>query len=732
MEQKTGGNARVGVLVHKYRHLLAVLGIVLAAAAAFVFVGIDTLPYAQSKTQRVIVNDDYSVLTQAIVDREGVVQQLQVKQGTTLHGVSVNIATFARVVWGTVYAQLQTEKGDVVASASAEMVRLKDNTFFAFLFDRPVECGKDTELYLHIYTEPQTPEDRIALWKSETSYEGFSLKENGRDVPGTIAVQYTTEHVGQDIVRYYLLLFVLAVLAMAVVYLLAWGMNAKVETLFLAAALLVGSIFALFTPIGGAPDEYVHIASAYKMSNRMLGVEEQGGWGTVTVRACDADDSMTTTVDYDSFSFQKIWQGLTDGAPEDESLTVIEARSADVFPLQYLAQALGITLARLLHLGYVWLIVLGRLGNLLAYTVVCYWAVRLTPVFKTMLALCALLPMSLQLAGSFSYDAYVLHLAFLGIALVFRMAYGEETIRWHHLVVCGVVFALLSPAKVVYILLALSVFIIPTARLGGSSKKALAAKSAVFAAVLALWAVANIGTVLHALGISFVRAEAEGAPAVVSVQEQTAVNAPAADGQEETVRYPFDSMELPADDAPIYYDPDSDILPNGDSRYYYSARYILQNPGKTLRLIVHTIATESGKYVQSILGTRLGELIVVDLSASWIWGILLLLLLLLSVTMQQGQNPVHTGLRRWWGVLIFIGIVAATVLACIMWTPINYTTIFGVQGRYFLPALPLLVAALQTRTVRLQRSLDRWLIFGIVPVDLLILLNVFRLMALRV
>ncbi|MBQ7860213.1 MAG: DUF2142 domain-containing protein, partial [Faecalibacterium sp.] len=99
-------------------------------------------------------------------------------------------------------------------------------------------------------------------------------------------------------------------------------------------------------------------------------------------------------------------------------------------------------------------------------------------------------------------------------------------------------------------------------------------------------------------------------------------------------------------------------------------------------------------------------------------------------TLQQGQSPVHVGWRRLWGVLIFVGVVGATVLACIMWTPINYTVIFGVQGRYFLPALPLLAAALQTRTVRLQRPLDHWLVFGTVSVDILIVLNVYRLMAL--
>lgn len=713
---------KISALIQKHRHWFAAAGIVFAAIIAFVFVGIDSLSLAQSKTQRVIVNDDYTVLTQAIADTEGIRQQLQVKKDTTLHGVSVNIATFARVVRGTVYADIYNDQGQLAASASADMVTLKDNTFFAFLFDRPVACAEDTALLLHIYTVPQTDEDRIALWKSETSYDGFSLQENGAAADGTIAIQYTTEHVGRDIVWYYLLFFCLSVLAMLLVYALTFAAKAKIEVLFLAAALLIGGIFAIFTPIGGAPDEYVHIASAYQMSNKILGTEELGPAGTVTVRACDADTAMMNTVKYNGFSFQKIWQGLTDGSPVDETPTVIEARTAAVFPLQYAAQTAGIILARLLHLNFVWLAVLGRLANLLVYTAVGYWAVRIMPVFKTTLALCALLPMSLQLAGSFSYDAYVLHLSLMGIALVFRMAYGTDPIRLYEAAACGAVFALLAPAKAVYILLAMLIFIVPTKRFSNRTKAWLT-KGAVFAVALVFWGVTNTGAILGTLGFTYTRAEAKPE---ISAAGQTVIEP---EESESAVTYPYDSMVLPSEESLLYYDPDGDLLPNGDSRFYYSISYMLHNPGQTVRLLVHTLTTESGKFIQSLLGTRLGELIIVDLSASWIWGILLLGLLGCSVLLTPGQEVVHTGLSRLWGAAIFIGIAAATVLACIMWTPINYTYIFGIQGRYFLPAFPLLVMAAQSRVLRLQQNIDRQLVFGIVPVNLLILLNVFLLMA---
>ena len=34
-----------------------------------------------------------------------------------------------------------------------------------------------------------------------------------------------------------------------------------------------------------------------------------------------------------------------------------------------------------------------------------------------------------------------------------------------------------------------------------------------------------------------------------------------------------------------------------------------------------------------------------------------------------------------------------TVAGCLLWTPIRYETLYGLQGRYFLPILPLLLLA---------------------------------------
>ena len=66
------------------------------------------------------------------------------------------------------------------------------------------------------------------------------------------------------------------------------------------------------------------------------------------------------------------------------------------------------------------------------------------------------------------------------------------------------------------------------------------------------------------------------------------------------------------------------------------------------------------------------------------------------------------------------------------WTPVSASFIRGVQGRYFLPLLPLL--ALSLKNGRLVRTVcdDRKLLFGMICMDVYVILRIFSVVCLRV
>ncbi len=730
---------KVKQFANKYRHRLSMAAILIVWAVVFGWVGLLSLSGAAEKAERVIVNDDYSLTTQEIKAGDGIRQTIQVKGGSRLYGVQANFHIFNRVQFGTVHAEILDSRGNVLARAGDDMTTIKDNTFKGFVFDNCLRPEEDTEYIFHLYIEPATEEDSIALWKSRETYKGFELMENGRRAEGTLALQYINRHVGGVIYKYFRLIAAIALIGTEILHLLLFVKKCRPETAFAVAALTLGTIFAIFTPVGGGPDEYVHIASSYVISNDFMGIENSTGYDKIYVRRCDDVIDLMSAVDYNAFSFRDMYEGLFTGSGGNTELVEVDGRNVNKGALIYLPQALGITLARLLDMGFVQLVVTARMFNLLFFIAVVYLAIRLTPVFKTTLALCSLVPMALQLAGNFSYDTFINAFAFLFITSVFRMAYKDGALTVKDMIIPAVSLCMLTLIKPIYIVMGLLVFTVPNKKFK-NTKIALAGKTAVMAVGVVFWVVVNLQSVSDMLGFGWfswpwekvritedVTPRAEN-PDVEPVFDAEIIMAPVETAEENL--YPFDSVpkEEEYDESLANWDPDSDLLPNGDSKYYFSVSYMLSHLRQTIKLIMNTISHESYKYIRTMIGTRLGEIIVVDLSASPLFLMAFIFVLLLSVVNRRGEQPEYNLFTRRTGLFIFVAVVGLTVAACTMWTPINYEIIFGIQGRYFLPALPLIVLFFTNRFITLEKNIDDILIFSMVPLNLLVLLNVFMIM----
>ena len=95
--------------------------------------------------------------------------------------------------------------------------------------------------------------------------------------------------------------------------------------------------------------------------------------------------------------------------------------------LPFLPGALGMAAARLLGLGALGCLYGGRLGNLLAYTAICWLALRQAQKYRPALLGVMLLPLSLFMGGSLSYDATLLACYYLMIALLLRGDWTTST-----------------------------------------------------------------------------------------------------------------------------------------------------------------------------------------------------------------------------------------------------------------------------------------------------------------
>lgn len=257
------------------------------------------------------------------------------------------------------------------------------------------------------------------------------------------------------------------------------------------SAMVLGVLYLAVMPGLSAPDELSHYSTAYRISSNMM-LEDPliRPAGLTAVRAVDypledmngvktplvPDDEesvpevLGNPVKQTTYRAVKDWDKRYAFSTKPVASAIPEVHTTPVF---YLPQAIGFSIARALGLGTMGLLFLGKFLNLCCYVALTALAVRTTPLGKGWFAAAGLLPMSVSLAASLSYDAGLIGTVFLFTALVFKLAYGTEEIRARELFALCALAALFGPCKLVYAPLILLLWLVPARVFGGGGKKLL-------------------------------------------------------------------------------------------------------------------------------------------------------------------------------------------------------------------------------------------------------------------
>lgn len=257
------------------------------------------------------------------------------------------------------------------------------------------------------------------------------------------------------------------------------------------SAMVLGVLYLAVMPGLSAPDELSHYSTAYRISSNMM-LEDPliRPAGLTAVRAVDypledmngvktplvPDDEesvpevLGNPVKQTTYRAVKDWDKRYAFSTKPVASAIPDVHTTPVF---YLPQAIGFSIARALGLGTMGLLFLGKFLNLCCYVALTALAVRTTPLGKGWFAAAGLLPMSVSLAASLSYDAGLIGTVFLFTALIFKLAYGEEEIRARELFALCALAALFGPCKLVYAPLILLLWLVPARVFGGGGKKLL-------------------------------------------------------------------------------------------------------------------------------------------------------------------------------------------------------------------------------------------------------------------
>ena len=422
------------------------------------------------------------------------------------------------------------------------------------------------------------------------------------------------------------------------------------DKVFIVLAAAFGLLFVFLTPPFQVPDEPNHFYRAFQISEgQFTSVKQEGDIGgrvpTSLVQAVRTYVPLIF-VPGERMLLEDLLNSWRQPLKPDERQFASFPNTAHYSPVPYLPQALGIRIGKTFNLPPVALLCLGRIFNLACWSFLVFVAIRLTPVYPWLLALLALMPMSLFEAASMSADAVTNGLAFLTIAGFYRCAFDRtQGVGKKELLTLTAVTVLLSFSKTAYFP-ALGLFLlIPMVKLGSCKRYFAAFALLVGANILALAAWSYFGDVaanLHLL---------------------------------ETRLSPF---------------PDTDHL--------RQLRFILADLPRYAEILGRTAINQFTGLSWQFVGI-LGWL---DTPMPWIFvqgGFGLLFFCGIF------ENRKDVDIRNYnKGILCLYAIGTGVLMATMLymtWTPVGAAEIRGLQGRYFIPVAPAFFALFYNRSLSL-------------------------------
>ena len=698
-----------------------------------------------------IINDDYSQIID--IPAEGLTQAMPLKAGQPFYGVRFKFSTHGQLYKsGMTMVEAYNEAGEQILFAAGNFLNIWDDTFTEFTCNEAYIPDHDETLTIRLYNESAW-DGPLGVWASEDEVSGMPLSvTDGDTLNATMAMQRVSDFTGSWPAALAARLQKPLAAAVFIAVLLAM-LHAPLYLFVPAVGLALGVTFTYVTPALVAPDEYTHLAAAYELASTWSGQTAADEDGNLLLRECDAAHFGTKTGDIGVLAYKNEAIAETSEPGSPDVLTTHSEVKAGQGSGSYLAQALGIRLARAQGKNFYTMLLYGRLANLILYLLLAALAVWLAPTsLRGLFACVALLPMPLQLAASLSPDAAVLGLVFSFTALCLRLR-GEKAVWWQKILLI-VLGGLTAPGKAIYLPVILLCLLIPAENLtydGNPTVKFMGEElpggCCIHAATLVLafcfWLAANLNAVAYAARDmnTTVLVTAAAAAAVLLVLALTAyLKLHKRPKVFFWCKVAFAAVLVVGAAGGVYavshmgggLDPDQLTMtyPNGDSIWTFSFGYICRNIPATVKLLLRTLPEQGALWLQGLLGTTLGEPIVYRIDVSWLLGVGLLLAVLAAALPRQDE-PALLGRRSKAGTAgICLCVVLAVLAAALNWTPINYQTIFGLQGRYLLPILPLaLLLVKSSKKLALRRDASRAAALCTSTLTMLTLLQGFGLYA---
>lgn len=431
------------------------------------------------------------------------------------------------------------------------------------------------------------------------------------------------------------------------------------ERFFVYCALIFGILLITIIPPFQSPDEDSHFKKAYVVSKGQLFPSSRNGVVGYEIPT-DMIQYINEKLSYIGNRDKKYTYSeemLDDKLPKDYSDTAFQNFSTvEVTPVAYIAPATGIVFGKITakligmeNISIVTMLHFARFFSLLLYIFLVYLAIKTTPILKTTFCIIGLLPMSLALAAAISYDSVLIAVSLLCTAMILKLIFDDniKKISYKYLIAFGVITFILLSIKIVYVTVLIPLLFIPKEKYGGKIIKIIKCFGIIIVIALILYIINKIPTML---------------------------------------------LER------------NNVKDNVGEQF----NFIINNPINYLKIWIKTMLTNRNYYFSGIIG-------IFGLLDTYIPTIYISLYSFGTFAIALSDFSTCKSKFNWkYKCISFLG-STATVFAIftglyVLWTSmelgVGAETITGVQGRYFIPIIPLAITILSNSILEKNKTVN--------------------------
>ncbi len=218
---------------------------------------------------------------------------------------------------------------------------------------------------------------------------------------------------------------------------------------FIILAVSIGICYCIAVPFGQGTDEVSHFLRVYEISKKYTTFHYQDttefpmAFSTLANYQADRNTSYESyKQNYDSFVMNS--EEKTDMINQYWNMRLYS-------PIQYLPQAVGVTIGRIVSDNILVIGTFGRIGGFVTWLILCAYAIKIVPNKKIFFIILCLLPVNIFSAICISGDTLTNAACMIFLAMIYRKVYLKEQVTLKDKIILLISAILIALCKIVYL-----------------------------------------------------------------------------------------------------------------------------------------------------------------------------------------------------------------------------------------------------------------------------------------